>query len=219
MFRKDKVNLFQDSAGQAIYGLPYMDSLYKAGLARFQIFSMHTSGNSVFWHIRFISSLPSIRSNWIGKSFPVTIFFDVDRHIINTEKLKGAIVIINCWSVTCGPCVAEIPDLNRLVDSLGGKKVVFLGITYDQLPEIDQFFRSQKLKEFLHTEKPVFRFRLIGEQKDFLNNKLGVISYPTTFIVGTDGIIREVLEGVDLDKDRQPRSYERIRAAIDHLMP
>jgi hypothetical protein len=67
-------------------------------------------------------------------------------------------------------------------------------------------------------EKPVFKFRLIGGQKDFLDNVLRVGAYPSTFIVGADGIIREVIKGVVLDKDRGPGSYERIRSAVDRLM-
>lgn len=218
LFKKDKVNLFWDSAGGTTYTLPHMDSLYQAGLAKFQIYSYHASGDSVFWHIRFISSLPSIRARWVGKPFPAAVFTDADHHLISTEKLRGWVLVVNCWSVSCGPCVAEIPDLNKLVDSLEEKKVVFLGLTFDKYPEIEAFLRSQKLKDLLRMEKPVFKFQLIGEQKDFLDHTLGVGAYPTTFIIGTDGIVRDVIIGVDLDKERKPRSYEKIRQSIDHLM-
>ncbi|HVU53451.1 MAG TPA: TlpA disulfide reductase family protein [Puia sp.] len=159
----------------------------------------------------------SARAKWVGKPFPATEFTDMDHQRISTEDLKGSILVVNCWSVSCGPCVAEIPDLNRLVDSLEGKKVVFLGLTYDKYPEIAAFFQSQRLKDLLHMEKPVFKFRLIGEEKDFLGT-LGVGVYPTTFIVGPDGVVRDVILGVSMDKDHQLLSYQKIRPAIDQLM-
>ncbi|HEY8971983.1 MAG TPA: TlpA disulfide reductase family protein [Puia sp.] len=165
----------------------------------------------------FSQNLPPFKARWVGKPFPSAIFTDADHRTISTEELKGMVLVVNCWNLACGPCIGEIPDLNRLVDSLDGKKVVFLALSYDKFPEIKAFFHSQKCKEILHMEEPAFKFRLIGEQKDFLD-KLGVGAYPTTFIVGGDGIIRDVIIGVTLDQDRRPRCYEKIRAAIDHLM-
>jgi len=120
--------------------------------------------------------------------------------------------------VTCGPCVAEIPYLNKLVDSLAGKNVVFWALTFDEPAEIKKFLVSAKLKSFLNTENPEFKFQLIGDQNDLLNNTLGVKSYPTTFVVGSDGIIREVIEGLNLDKLQKPKAYEDIMAAVNKLI-
>ncbi|HEY4208220.1 MAG TPA: TlpA disulfide reductase family protein [Puia sp.] len=157
-------------------------------------------------------------ASWVGKPFPAATFIDTGHNVINIEKLKGSIVVINCWSIHCGPCVAEIPDLNRLVDSFAGKNVVWLGLTYDQLPEMEAFFHSQKAKEVLQMGNPAFKFRLIGDQKDFLANTLRVGVYPMTFIVGTDGIIREVIKGMSMDKDGKPKTYEKMRSALDRWM-
>lgn len=154
-------------------------------------------------------------SSWVGKPFPATVFTDASHRIIDTEKLHDSILVINCWSIHCGACVAEIPDLNRLVDSFRGKKVVWLGLTYDQLPEMEAFFRSQQAKKTLQMEHPVFKFQLVGGQKDFLTNTLRVGVYPMTFIIGTDGAVLSVMKGVRFDKDGKPGTYVKMRSALD----
>src|SRR5438445_709428 len=91
MFKKDKINLFQDSLGGMLYTLPYMDSLYQAGQAKFQIDNYHTKGDSVFWHIKFITELPTIRPEWIGKAFPRAVFTDINNKRVSYERLKGKV--------------------------------------------------------------------------------------------------------------------------------
>src|SRR5882757_4163865 len=148
MFKKDKVNLFQDSLGKKVYTLAHLDSLYQAGQAKFQIYNFHTNEDTIFWHLRFITELPAIRPEWINKAFPRVRFKDINNVEAGNDAFRGKLLIVNCWSVTCGPCVAEIPYLNKLVDSLVEKGVVFLALTYDEPGEIKKFLGSEKLKKF-----------------------------------------------------------------------
>lgn len=213
LFKKDKINLFVDSS-KTVYTLPIMDSLYKIGKAKFQITNYSTKGDSIFWQIKFITELASIRSKWINKVFPFSVYTDLNHNKIEPEKIKGKIVIVNCWSVTCGPCVAEMPYLNKLVDSLGEKNFAFIGLTYDEPKAIKDFFSSDKLKKYLNVSKPEFKFQLVGNQKAYLTDTLGVIGYPTTFIIDSDGVIKEILEGINLDKSNKPKVYEEIMAVL-----
>ena len=217
MFKNNKVNVFRDTANGTVYSMHLMDSLYQAGAAKFQIFNFKTRADSVYWQIRFITELPTIKPKWAGKNFPFNDFTDLKGNRITPGKLKGKIIIINCWSVTCGPCVKEIPYLNKLKDSLGEKNFVFLALTYDQPEEIEKFLASDKLKKFLNIAHPEFNFHLIADQKDYLDKQLALISYPTTFIVDQKGIVSEVLEGVNLDSRQNPKSFEEIMAAVKRI--
>lgn len=43
----------------------------------------------------------------------------LDGGTFNQDDLSGKdLTVVNCWSVTCGPCVAEMPDLAKLQKAL-----------------------------------------------------------------------------------------------------
>ncbi|MDQ1098725.1 MULTISPECIES: TlpA family protein disulfide reductase [Chryseobacterium] len=81
---------------------------------------------------------------------------------------------VNCWFINCSPCVAEIPDLNKLQEEYKNK-INFIAITFDN---------ENLVKRFL--EKTPFNFINLSNQKDLLH-KMEVFSYPTSFILDKDG--------------------------------
>jgi thiol-disulfide isomerase/thioredoxin len=58
----------------------------------------------------------------------------VDSHgrPIRISDYQGKWVVINYWATWCGPCIQEIPDLNKLAKYYRDK-VVVLGVNFDQL--------------------------------------------------------------------------------------
>jgi thiol-disulfide isomerase/thioredoxin len=217
MFKKDKVNLFLDSASRQVFTLPYMDSLYKTGKMKFQIYNQEARADSIYWKIRMIDTLPTIRPKWIGKQFPVANFTDMKGRKVSIADLHGKILIINCWSITCPPCILEIPQLNQIAEELTKDGVVCLALTFDKAEDISKFFKYENLKNNIKMPRPEFKFNIVSDQKLLLDKSLEVISYPTTFIVGRDGMIKEVFEGINLDETRKPKSYTEIMAAVSKL--
>lgn len=47
------------------------------------------------------------------------------------EDLRGKYVYIDVWATWCGPCVAEIPSLQKLEEEYKGKNIVFVSISVD----------------------------------------------------------------------------------------
>jgi thiol-disulfide isomerase/thioredoxin len=81
---------------------------------------------------------------------------------------------INCWFINCSPCVAEIPDLNKLQEEYKDK-VNFVAITFDD---------EKLVKKFL--EKRTFNFIHLSNQKALLH-KMEISSYPTSLILDKEG--------------------------------
>ncbi|PAP75263.1 TlpA family protein disulfide reductase [Rubrivirga marina] len=63
------------------------------------------------------------------------------RHLDGTEArladYRGQVVVLNWWSVTCSPCVAEMPGLNRLVEAYGDR-ATFLAVSWDTAEDVDR---------------------------------------------------------------------------------
>ncbi|MCU1232603.1 MAG: hypothetical protein JWP63_570 [Candidatus Solibacter sp.] len=103
---------------------------------------------------------------------------------LDSTDLRGKVVVANFWFTGCGPCKAEIPDLNRLTKEFAGKDVVFLAFTLDD--DMELLHRFLKDVPFDYTIVP--RSSAIADQ-------FGVQSYPSHIVIGADGKIESMLMG------------------------
>ncbi|MCL7987525.1 TlpA family protein disulfide reductase [Sphingobacterium sp. lm-10] len=72
---------------------------------------------------------------------------DVDGKSIHTADLKGKVVFINFWATWCGPCVAEMPSIQTLIERIGEQDdIAFLLVDVDgDMDVAKQFLKKQKL--------------------------------------------------------------------------
>jgi thiol-disulfide isomerase/thioredoxin len=49
-----------------------------------------------------------------GESFPKVTFLDEEDHQMGYEPLRGVPALVNLWATWCGPCVKELPTLEKL---------------------------------------------------------------------------------------------------------
>lgn len=105
----------------------------------------------------------------------------VDHHgrVSTVEELKGdAALFINVWATWCPPCRAEMPDIARLYQDMGGE-VVFLMISVD-----DEQAKAIQWIEDNDFPFPIYFFN--GDSKGGLAYR----AIPTTWVVDTQGFIR-----------------------------
>jgi peroxiredoxin len=78
-------------------------------------------------------SLPRLRRREIfGKLAPTFDARSLDGEALNLATLRGKVVVLNFWYVSCGPCRVKIPGLNQLVSEFQGKGVVFIALALDR---------------------------------------------------------------------------------------
>jgi len=99
---------------------------------------------------------------------------------------RGRVVLVNLWATWCGPCVEEMPSLDRLQAKLGPALTV-LAISEDRSGEsaVAPFLEKLKLRHLA-----VYLDPKNGAIKAF-----GVQGLPTSFLIGRDGRVRAMLEG------------------------
>ncbi|MBV8686026.1 MAG: TlpA family protein disulfide reductase [Alphaproteobacteria bacterium] len=116
-----------------------------------------------------------------GKAAPDTEFDDPDGDTVTLASFAGKPLLLNFWATWCGPCVKEMPTLDRLAADQGGKlQVVALSQDMDGREKVDAFFEKAKLE----TLQPYMDTKLA------LMGALGVDVLPTTILFDSQG--REV---------------------------
>ncbi len=127
------------------------------------------------------------------------------RHLAD---FRGKVVLVNLWATWCGPCVEEMPSLDRLQGKLGSALTV-LAISEDRTGESAVAPFLAKLDA---PHLAVFLDPANGAIKAF-----GVRGLPTSFLIARDGRVLAMLEGSTAWDN--PEMIARIQPYLDAPTP
>ena len=103
------------------------------------------------------------------------------------KSFRGKVVVLNFWTITCGPCVEEMPsieDMARIFE--GDDDVVVLTISADQ--------DWRTVRRIFPDGEPVMPV-LFDPDRAIINGKYGTRLFPETWIIDRQGIIRARFDG------------------------
>lgn len=123
----------------------------------------------------------------VGQPFPLSVLRQLEN--VDGEKIdfSNKTLLINFWATWCTPCRSEMPDLQRLTDSLDPERFVVIGISVDDDINLVREFLLQHQIRF-----PIFQ----DAQSRLAIDLLGIETYPDTFIVSPQGTITKRINGV-----------------------
>jgi len=113
---------------------------------------------------------------------------------LSSADFKGKVTVVDFWATWCGPCIAEIPNFNKLHEERGGKGVQMLAITVES-GSLDDI--KPKVAEF-KMKYPV----LVGNDA-VVEGFGGLLGFPTTFIVDKNWRIYKRYMGMTANKKDQ----------------
>lgn len=113
-----------------------------------------------------------------GNQMPDFMLVDPAGKKLALASLKGKPVLLNLWATWCAPCVAELPQLDKLAAS---KNLKVLAVSQDmQTDKVAGFLKQRGVK---HLEPWL-------DEKNELSAHYEIQSLPTTILYDADG--REV---------------------------
>ena len=114
---------------------------------------------------------------------------------------RGKVIVMNFWTVTCRPCIQEMPTIELLAEIIepwGDVEVVAVS-TDRNWAEVETIIpRKSRITSLLDAERTV------------VNGKFGTKLFPETWIIDADGVIRFRYDGA-LDWSN-PVALDLIRA-------
>jgi cytochrome c biogenesis protein CcmG, thiol:disulfide interchange protein DsbE len=118
---------------------------------------------------------------------------------VRLAELRGRPVVLNFWASWCPPCLAEMPEFQRVHRRLGDR-VAFLGVNQrDQAQAAEELSRSTGVTYPLAVDPAGWAF-----------DAFGGLGMPTTVLIRADGTVADVVAG-QLD---ETLLSERIRRAL-----
>ncbi|MDR3516188.1 MAG: TlpA disulfide reductase family protein [Azospirillaceae bacterium] len=113
------------------------------------------------------------------RAVPSLRFVDGDGHTVGLGDFAGKVVLLNLWATWCGPCVREMPSLDRLQATMGGSDFVVIALSVDRggLATVVPFFQRTGVRSL-----PIYLDPAGGAAQ-----RLGVRGLPTTLLIDRDG--------------------------------
>lgn len=112
--------------------------------------------------------------------------------IVSSDVFKeNKLTMINIWATFCGPCIREMPDLQKIHEELKEQGVAVLGIIGDT-PDEDNEIAAKKIIE----TKGVKFINVIPDEEIKSSLIESIAGYPTTLFVDSEGkIVGTVITG------------------------
>ena len=123
---------------------------------------------------------------------------DAKGNVVDFKDFKGKVVLINFWATWCPPCIAEMPNLQKLHDAYKDK-VVFLFVSNEKKEVINSF-----------VSKNTYSFNVYTPLST--SSEFEISSIPRTFLINKEGKII-------IDKEGAANwNSEKVREILDDLL-
>lgn len=116
--------------------------------------------------------------SFAGRPAPDAEFKDPDQQMTSLAAFSGKPLLVNLWATWCGPCVAEMPTLDKLAAAGGDLQV--LAVSQDvqgQEEKVAAFFKERQLANLEAYQDPNL----------LLMEKLEAAVLPTTVLYDSAG--------------------------------
>ena len=136
------------------------------------------------------------------------------------EARRGRILVLDCWSTSCPPCVKEFPGLVALAgkyrDQVACLSLAFdyegIGTPEEVLPPVQAFLEKVGAGDVTNM--------LNKEEADSLYKKLNLVSIPAVYVYKPDGTLARRFDDEDASKRLgRPFTYADVEAEIRSLLP
>jgi thiol-disulfide isomerase/thioredoxin len=149
----------------------------------------------------------------------------VDLKLLDWEGLqkllashRGKVVVLDCWSTSCAPCIAEFPNLVALQNKHGRADLACVSLSFDYEGIGKPADQRERVIEFLQKQRAEFDNVLSTLDADALSVKLEIPSIPAVFVYDRQGNLHKRFDNRHASRNGGPFTYEHVSAAVEQLL-
>jgi thiol-disulfide isomerase/thioredoxin len=116
---------------------------------------------------------------------PALSLEDLGHKVHTLQDYRGRVVLVNFWASWCGPCVIEMPGMQRLQEAMSGKPFTLLAVNVEESPGTVWKFAA----------KVGIQFPLLLDRDGQTAYDWGIDIYPTSFLIDPQGRVQYVAYG------------------------
>jgi len=173
------------NTGMRVMGDPYIFSTNKIFLPNEKPFGVGDSNNSHIARYANQSSPPDLVGKWWTNTQPIEGL--VQDNILPLKTLEGKVVMLDFWHIWCGPCVEEIPHIQKIWDDYKNRGLIVIGV-HSVLPieteEIEEFVRKNEITF------PIVLNKGQGFWNESIGNPYGILAVPQQWLIDKHGRVR-----------------------------
>jgi len=128
--------------------------------------------------------IPAPQTGFLAPDFTLDT---LEGDTVTLSDLRGQAVLVNLWATWCPPCRSEMPAIQKLYDEYKDQGFVVLAVNatnQDQVSNIPAFTREYGLT-----------FPILLDTAGEVSRQYQLRSLPSSFFIGRDGVIQEVVIG------------------------
>jgi len=129
---------------------------------------------------------------------------------------RGKVVVLDCWSTSCEPCMKEFPGLVALHRKFGPQRVACISLSFDYegLGKAEDV--QPAVLDFLRRQQATFTNVLCSEESDLLYERLKLSSIPAVFVYDQQGTL--VKRFTASDPSQPAFTYEDVEQLVMQLL-
>ncbi len=131
---------------------------------------------------------------------------------------RGKVVVMDAWSTSCPPCLAEFHNLVELHKSHAAKDVACVSLSFDfeglGKPEEQQ----EPVLKFLRSQGATFENLLASEESDALYRKFKLAAVPAVFVYDRAGQLRKRFDNEQAKSKAEAFTYQQVRELVAELI-
>lgn len=129
-----------------------------------------------------------------GAPAPAVPLRDMDGAPVDLADYRGKVVLLNVWATWCGPCLEEMPSMERLYQDMAGKDFEILAVSVDW--SIGGAVPARLVRSFADQVGVTFPILYSApEDENSIQRIYRTTGVPESFVIGKDGVIYRRISG------------------------